>query len=376
VQQGDILFEMETNKALMEVESPGTGRIRGLASITGEPVAVGTPVAWIDAEGEVGGAAEEKTPSSASVAEQSPVPAPAEAAPRPATIERSAAAGEIRATPLARSTARSHGVDLGSIAGSGPRGRIVGADVEAHLASHAGDATLAAEDQQDARLVPFNATRRTVAQRLAESARTIPHFYLTAQVEMTAVKEALRQHGPRVLAAAGTKPTMTVMLVYLAGRVLVDHPMVNASVEGDAARLHASAHIGVAMDRDGDLVVPVIRDASTRTLAEITREFARLHESVRARSIPPADMRGGTFTISNLGMYGVDAFTAIINPPQSAILAIGRTLDTPVGRDGQVVLRAIATFTLSSDHRIVDGVAAARFMSDLRRAIEDPGPLL
>ena len=150
------------------------------------------------------------------------------------------------------------------------------------------------------------------------------------------------------------------------------HPMVNASVQGPAARLHRHADIGIAMDRDGDLVVPVLRNAETRSLAELTADFARLRDGVRAHTLPPAELAGGTFTLSNLGMHGVDAFTAIINPPQSAILAIGRVVDTPVGRDGQIVLRPLATLSLSSDHRIVDGVTAARFMADLRQSIEHP----
>ena len=165
---------------------------------------------------------------------------------------------------------------------------------------------------------------------------------------------------------------MTVALACLAGRVLALHPLLNASIEGDAVRMHSRINIGVAIDEQGDLFVPVLRDVPSHTLDELARDFARLRAAVRARAIVPDDMRGGTFTISNLGMYGVDAFTAIINPPESAILAIGRTVDTPVGRDGRIVLRPMATFTLSSDHRIVDGVTAARFMADLREAIEHP----
>jgi pyruvate dehydrogenase E2 component (dihydrolipoamide acetyltransferase) len=152
--------------------------------------------------------------------------------------------------------------------------------------------------------------------------------------------------------------------------VLVDHPYLNASSDGNAARLHPTIHIGIAIDRAGDLIVPVLRDVQARTLRELVRDFVTLRNEARSGSIRPAQMRGGTFTISNLGMYGVDAFTAIINPPECAILAIGRTVDTPVGREGQIVLRPMATFTLSSDHRIVDGVTAARFMADLRKAIE------
>ena len=366
---GDILFEMETNKAVMEVEAPAAGRIRGLAAITGEPVAVGTAVAWIDTEGEPAAPSAVMASNTQMPAQPSPVaPAPVAPAPRE-SIAAAVEESQLRATPLARRTAREHGIVLGDVAGSGPRGRIVADDVEKHAKRH--HAQAANEPAQDS-LAPFSPVRRIVAQRLAESARTIPHFYLSAQIEMTALREALHRVGPAVEAATGVRPTLTVLIVKLVADVLAKHPLVNASVEGDAARLHSHVNIGVAMDRDGELVVPVLRDASARSLAQLGAEFARLRDAVRSRTITPSEMRGGTFTISNLGMYGVDAFTAIINPPECAILAIGRTQDTPVGRDGQVVLRPMATFTLSSDHRIVDGVVAARFVSDLRRAIEAP----
>ena len=332
VRAGDILFEMETNKAVMEVESPGSGRIRDLAPVTGEPVAVGTPVAWIDAQGDDEPAARDEA---------------------------------VRATPLARRTAREHGVELAAIAGSGPRGRIVARDVTARVE---GDARAAPSGT----LVPLTPSGRVTAQRLAESARTIPHFYLTAQIEMTALHDALRARAPAVLAATGVKPTLTMLIAHLVAQVLAAHPHLNASLDGEAMRVHAEVHLGVAMERDGDLLVPVLRHASTLAFADLVRDYLRLRNAVRSRSIAPADLRGGTFTISNLGMHGVDSFTAIIDPPQSAILAIGRTVDTPVGRGGAVVLRPLATFTLSSDHRLVDGMRAARFMADLRRTLENP----
>ena len=371
VRQGQILFDIETNKSVMEVESPASGVIRDLAPITGEPVAVGTVVGWIDVDAEAGAssaAAAERTrttpPSAATQdidhATRSPEPA--------ASVEASSVApsDSIRATPLARRAARMLDVNLADVAGSGPAGRIVEKDV----AAHAGPAPKSAVASAD-RLVPFNPVRRIVAQRLAESARSAPHFFVSAQIEMSALQAALRHPGGQQ-SPDRARPSMTVALAYLASRVLALHPLLNASIEGDAVRLHARVNIGVAIDDQGDLFVPVLRDASTHTLDDLAREFARLRAAVRARQIVPDDMRGGTFTISNLGMYGVDAFTAIINPPESAILAIGRTTDTPVGRDGQVVLRPMATFTLSSDHRIVDGVTAARFIADLREAIEHP----
>ncbi len=371
VRQGQILFDIETNKSVMEVESPGSGVIRDLAPITGEPVAVGTVVGWIDADAEAAAslpATVERTkttsPSAATAGIDHATSSPKSTAP----VEAAAVApsDSIRATPLARRAARMLDVNLAEVAGSGPAGRIVEKDVAAH-AGRAVQSLVASAD----RLVPFNPVRRIVAQRLAESARSAPHFFVSAQIDMSALQAALRRPGGQQ-SPDRARPSMTVALAYLTGRVLALHPLLNASIEGDAVRLHARINIGVAIDDQGDLFVPVLRDVPAHTLDELAREFARLRAAVRAREIVPDDMRGGTFTISNLGMYGVDAFTAIINPPESAILAIGRTLETPVGRDGQVVLRPMATFTLSSDHRIVDGVTAARFVADLRDAIEHP----
>jgi pyruvate dehydrogenase E2 component (dihydrolipoamide acetyltransferase) len=371
VRQGQILFDIETNKSVMEVESPGSGVIRDLAPITGEPIAVGTVVGWIDADAEAGAslpAPAERTKTTSPSAATADIDR-ASSSPKPAApVEAGTVAppDSIRATPLARRAARMLDVNLADVTGSGPAGRIVEKDVAAH-AGPAPDSAVASGD----RLVPFNPVRRIVAQRLAESARSAPHFFLSAQIDMSALQAALRHPGEQP-SPDRARPSITVALAYLAGRVLALHPLLNASIEGDAVRLHARVNIGVAIDDQGDLFVPVLRDVPTHTLDDLAREFARLRAAVRAREIVPDDMRGGTFTISNLGMYGVDAFTAIINPPESAILAIGRTTDTPVGRDGQVVLRPMATFTLSSDHRIVDGVTAARFVADLREAIEHP----
>jgi len=319
VQAGDVLFEMETSKSIMEVEAPASGVVRGLARVDGAALAVGTAVAWIDDGAGPPGArtssAAANSSSGAAPPPRPPYPTPASAArphAAPPSARGASAAGDmpdatpgIRATPLARRTARAAGVDLARVPGSGPRGRIVAADVSS-------------------------------------------------------------------AASAANDPTLTVALAFIAARTLMAHPLVNASVEGDAARMHPHADIGIAMERDGDLVVPVLRSADTKSLADLVAEFARLRDAVRAHTVTPGALSGGTFTLSNLGMHGVDAFTAIINPPQSAILAIGRVVDTPVGRDGIVVLRPMATLSLSSDHRIVDGVTAARFMADLRRSIEHP----
>lgn len=387
VKTGDVLFEMETAKSLMEVESPATGRIRDLAPVDQTELAVGTVVAWIDeteaattmpaAAATIAHARPPLADAAAATRVETPtgLPAPTEAAIAPVAAEAGAnerGTAPLRATPFARTRARDEGIALATVPGSGPDGRIVAADVEAAAKARGPASASTGETSADGAVLPMTPTRRIVADRLAASARTAPHFYLTAHLDMGALRDGLAAHRH-----AGAAPlSATLAIVYLAARVLTRHPALNASWEDAGIRLHPQAHVGVAMDRDGDLVVPVLRDADRQPLAALAADYARLREAVRTRTIAPADMRGGTFTVSNLGMYGVDAFTAIINPPEAAILAIGRTIDTPVGRDGAIVLRPMATFCLSSDHRIVDGVAAARFMADLRVAIEAPSLLL
>ncbi len=385
VNVGDVLFEMETAKSLMEVEAPAAGRIRDLAPVDGNEVAVGTVVAWIDAvtadadpAASLAAPSPLPSPTQASAPTPAQVPSPGPAAPPasvPAPTHRSGdAAPPLRATPWARTRAREEGIALASVVGSGPEGRIVAADVDAlarvrpHDVTASTRASVATTDADT--LLPMTPTRRIVAERLAASAQKAPHFYLTAHIDMGGLRDALAAY--RHAAPERAPVSATLAIVYLVARVLARHPALNASYDEAGIRLHRDVHVGVAMDRDGDLVVPVLRAAHRQPLDALAHDYARLRDAVRTRAITPADMRGGTFSVSNLGMYGVDAFTAIINPPESAILAIGRTLDTPVARDGAIVLRPMANFCLSSDHRIVDGVAAARFMADLRVAIETP----
>lgn len=388
VRQGDTIFEIGTNKAVMEVEAPATGAIRRIRTETGVAITVGTPVAWIYLEGE---ASDTPVADSSPARESAPAPnsaAPADALPARSVSSTAPASAGLRATPLARRIARLNGLDLMTIKGSGPRGRISESDVSSALTLRDAAKNAAADTSvvkvplprgemaAQGTLKPFSAIRRIVASRLSESMRTAPHFYLTSEIEMGAARDLLRRLSTRHERLSLPKPSLTVLIARIVAGVLRDHPLINASAEGEATRLHERIDIGIAMEREGDLVVPVLRNAGGMDMLTMTSEFARLREGVAKRSLTPAELGGGSFTISNLGMYGVDSFTAIINPPQSAILAIGRTVDKPVGRDGQIVLRPMASFTLSSDHRIVDGVTAARFMADLREALEYPEVLL
>ena len=381
VRQGQTIFEIGTNKAVMEVEAPASGTIRNITAATGTTIAVGTPVAWIYLEGEA------VTASPVPTGEASPVAVPAappEMASVPAPAAIPAPTAGLRATPLARRIARQSGLDLACVTGTGPRGRIAEIDVRRHLEKQAAPAAVrapapapaAVASPSEGRLQPFSAIRRIVASRLSQSMSTAPHFYLTSEIDMSAARGLLARLAARHERIGAPKASITVLIARVAARILRDHPVINASAEGEATRFHERIDIGIAMERDGELVVPVLRDAGSMDMPAMAREFARLREGVARRTLTPAELGGGTFTISNLGMYGVDSFTAIINPPQGAILAVGRTVDKPVGRDGQIVLRPMANFTLSSDHRIIDGVAAARFMADLREALECPEVLL
>lgn len=382
VRRGDTIFEIGTNKAVMEVEAPASGAIRNIKVETGVPISVGTPVAWIYLDGEAATTPSEPAAAAAIVAAATSLPK-IEAPAAPAIPTAPASSG-LRATPLARRIARQNALDLKTVTGTGPRGRVSEADVKRHLeqrprctpAQEARLAPATSANASEGRLQPFSAIRRIVANRLSESMRTAPHFYLTSEIEMSAARDLLGRLAKRHERIGAPKPSLTVLIARVAARILRDHPVINASAEGEATWFHERIDIGIAMERDGDLVVPVLRDAGSMDMPAMTREFARLREGMAKRTLTPAELGGGTFTISNLGMYGVDSFTAIINPPQGATLAVGRTVDKPVGRDGEIVLRPMASFTLSSDHRIVDGVAAARFMADLREALENPEVLL
>jgi pyruvate dehydrogenase E2 component (dihydrolipoamide acetyltransferase) len=211
-----------------------------------------------------------------------------------------------------------------------------------------------------------------IADRMTASVRSAPHFTLNMQVDMVEAVELRRRVGPAIERQTGAPPTFTAIIVRALAGLLLEHPYLNATLEDHTVLLHHRAHIGVAIDRAGDLLVPVLRDAQRLSLAEIAAALRDLHTRAHDHTLSQAELRGSTFTVSNLGMYGVDSFTAIINPPESAILAVGRIAETPVARNGAVVVRPVMQLTLSADHRIVDGAAAARFLAALRERLEEP----
>jgi pyruvate dehydrogenase E2 component (dihydrolipoamide acetyltransferase) len=349
IAKGEALAEIETDKIVLELEAPAEGVLAGVKSAAGDVVPVGQIIAWIVAPGEQPPAeAETAAPTARTMTEQ----------PRAAAVSE-ARSGEARVSPKARRLAKELGVDLAKVRGTGPGGTITGEDVQA-----AANATPAPVSEPASTL---SAIARLMAERTTQSWTTTPHFFLTREVDASSLVRAREQHGKSI--------THTDLLIALVARVLAKHPKMNASWSGAGIHLNPSVNISVAMAVKDGVVGAVIHNADAAKLADIAAQRRDLTERARAGHLRPQDIAGGTFTISNLGMYGIDAFSAIITPPQAAVLAVGRIADRVVAVDGQAVVRPMLTMTLSSDHRVVDGAQAAVFLNDLAGAISDPRTL-
>jgi pyruvate dehydrogenase E2 component (dihydrolipoyllysine-residue acetyltransferase) len=357
VAKGEPLLEVETDKAVMEIESPGDGILAGVKAQPGAEVPVGRTIAWIVRPGEAPPAEEAPVNSGrGTVATAAPV------APPKATTAR-AAARDIKISPKARRLAAERGVDLSRVNGSGPGGEILAADILCVAESHPGSFSLPAYGSPIARLM---------AERTTQSWTTVPHFFVVRDADAGALSEQREKLAPAIQQSRGVKLTYTDLLVALVSRVLLKHPRINASWAGDAIRTNAEVNMGVAMAVDEGVVAPVIHHADKADLGEIAVERRDLTERARAGKLRPSDIAGGTFTISNLGMFGVDAFSAIITPPQAAVLAVGCISERVVPVDGAPGIRPVMTLTLSSDHRVVDGARAAEFLRDVIDAIGNP----
>jgi pyruvate dehydrogenase E2 component (dihydrolipoamide acetyltransferase) len=344
VAKGDTLFTVETDKSVMEVESFEAGTLLKIAVPAGASVPVQSVVGYLGASGE--GVPEAATPT---IAAQHPtVRTPAAFAPATATSL------PLRISPRAAAFALANAVDVSAIKGSGPQGRIIEKDVRDHLA---GRGTPRREE-------PMSKMRQIIAQRLAQSMATAPHFYVTVEVDMT----QLLAHRARL--APGARPSVTDYVAMATVETLTEFPDLNSSTDGRTIRRNDRVHLGLAVALDQGLVVPVIRDADTLTSAALALRSAELISQARAGALTPDQMSGSTFTISNMGMLDVENFTAIINPGESAVLAISSVIKKPVARDDQVMIRAMMKMTLSSDHRLIDGAMAARFLNALKRKLE------
>lgn len=410
VSAGDILADVETDKATMEMQSFDDGHMGTISVAEGMPVDVGTVVAVLLEDGEDVSAAEavQAVPAAAEPTLPATEPSP-NPSPNPSPTH---GGHQYKTTPVARRLAQQNGVDLSSLQGSGPGGRIVKRDVLALVGSTnetrasvppaatasapVADiveastmpaplvpvtrvaAPLAATSNSDRR-EPVSSMRQTIARRLVESKQEIPHYQVSMVFAMDALM-ALRKDLNIELADQGVKLSVNDLLVRACAIAMHRNPLMNASWDGDAIIFHNDVNIGVAVslpeERGGGLVVPVLRSADGRSLRAISAETKALSEKARTRGLTVDEMSGATFTISNLGMFGVDAFTAIINPPNSAILAVGACLQKPVVRDGELAVGWEMNATLSNDHRVVDGATAARYLGTLKELIEHPASIL
>ena len=359
VAKGEPLFEVDTDKVTQEVESDFDGVLLKIVLSSGE-APVGQTIAWI---GEAG----EDVPAAA--AAPAPAPAPADVSdtvPVSDTVSEapvSASNGRIKASPLARRLAREKGIDLASLAGTGPEGRIVAKDIEG-----ARPGPPAAVPAGEVERIPLTSIRKTIARRLT-AAWEAPVFQLTVSADMTRANElvaAARELNPDV------RVTVTDLLAKVCAQALMRHRAVNVQYTEDALLRFPTANVGIAVAAPQGLVVPVLRSVERLSLAEVAAVRADAVGRSRDNKLTPQDFEDGTFTISNLGMFGIEQFVAVINPPQAAILAVGATVDTPVARDGAVEIRPMMTLTLTVDHRAVDGAEGADFLRTVKLFVEDP----
>ena len=358
VAKGETLLEIETDKAVMEIEAPGDGVLVGVKVHEGAVVPVGQTIAWIVAPGEVlpPGAVPSNTITPTATA-------PARAALGLPNTTHQPVASVAKISPKARRLARERGVDITNLRGSGPAGEIVAADV---LSDAVQNTSARVDDER------LTSVGRLMAERTTQSWTTVPHFFLVREIDASAIVAAREQLAPAIEKTNGVKLNYTDLLIALVARVLAKHPRLNASWSDGSIRLNPEINIGVAMAVNGGVVAAVIHKADRTKLGEIAVQRRDLTERARAGHLRPPDIAGATFTISNLGMYNVDAFSAIISPPQSAILAVGRIADRVVPVSRQPGIRPIMILTLSCDHRVTDGAMAATFLNDVGEAFGEP----
>lgn len=397
VSAGDVIAEIETDKATMEVEAVDEGEVLEILVAEGsEGVKVNTVIARLKGEG---GAAAPQAPKAepaapaADAGKASSAPAPA-AGPSTASRSPSPVRGEdkrVFASPLARRIARDAGLDLSAIKGTGPRGRVVRADVEAAAkggGAKAGSAAAASAEPRKVQsleqmgiapgsydLVPLDGMRKAIARRMTESFRDVPHFPLSIDCELDALLAA-RTKINAVLESQGVKISVNDMVIKAAALALKAVPEANASYTPEGLAMHHHADIAMAVAIDGGLITPIIRQAELKSLAQIATEAKDLAKRARERKLKPEEFQGGTFSVSNLGMFGIRSFASIINEPQGAIMSVGAGEQRPVVKNGQLAVATVMTVTLTCDHRVVDGAVGARFLQAFKPLIEDPITML
>ena len=362
--KGEPLMEVETDKATVEIEAPASGILTNVIASPGDEIPVGNKIALIVAPGEKA--------ESTSAQPSSAVRAHAEAAPQkpakpelaPARTEESRPSGIIPASPAARRIAREKGVDLSTLRGTGPEGAILAEDVTRSLATETPASGGPPRIKETVQLTPM---RRIVGERMAKSKQSAPHFYLSMDVDMTEIgrkRNALKTVGDAIV------PSINDYILAASARALSDFPSLNAAFTDKGVELHTDINLGIAVAIEDGLVVPVIRNADRLSLTGLAKQSGALAEKAQKKKLFPLDYEGGTFTVSNLGMFGIDNFVAIINPPQCAILAVGQVAPRVIAHGECIAVRPMMTMSLSADHRVVDGAMAARFLQEIKALLE------
>ncbi|HSE80209.1 MAG TPA: dihydrolipoamide acetyltransferase family protein [Gaiellaceae bacterium] len=371
VEKGEPLYELDTEKVTQEVEADSSGILLKILAGEGEEIEVGKAIAVI---GEPGEEIPDLGPEPEAEAEPAAEEPKEKPAPEPAPAPRSENGGRVKASPLARRIARERGIDLASLHGTGPEGRIVAEDVERaekaapEPAPAAAPAPVAAGEVE---VVPLAGMRRAIARRMTE-AWEAPVFQITMTADMTAAIR-LREGLVARMGEGDAKPTYSDILTKVCAVALMRHRAVNALFAGEEVHVMPSAHVGIAVAVPNGLLVPVQRSCEAKTIQQLANERADLVARTRAGKLRQEELEGGTFTISNLGMYGVERFVAVLNPPQAAILAVGAIEERAVVRDGEVVARPVLEMTLTCDHRTVDGATASAFLRTVKQFLEEPG---
>jgi len=369
VEKGEPLVEIITEKINFQYESPASGILRKILHHEGEAVPVTTPIAIIAEEGEVLTEVETLKPDILPVEIPKPAVVP---------MDVKEAPKRIFVSPIAKKMAQEKGIDLSSLKGSGPGGRIVKIDILKTVEKIAGkEVGLPPPIQRPAeRVIPLKGIRKIIAKRMTESFQNIPHFYLSLEVDMSAVQDLRERLKEEVEKRAKVRFTLTDILVKVAASALKENPIINSRIEGDQIHLVEEINIGVAIALEDGLIVPVVHHADRKSLTEIASTLRDLTQKAKEGKLSLEDVGGGTFTLSNMGMLGIDKFNPIINPPECSILGVGRTIEKPVVQGGEIKIKPMAWFSLSSDHRIVDGATAAQFLNHLKKLFENPTLLL
>ena len=387
VVKGEPLFTILTDKAAIEIESPASGILAGVSAKPNDVIPVSETIAYILTPGEQQPERRSSAVTTSNTAGAATSAVPTETPTGAVVIEPAAfpaaPAGKVRASPVARRMAAELGLNLDTLSGRGPRGRIQRADVTAAVETRAAirpsgmpALQIPLPDARRKEVIPLTGARKIIAQRMAYSAATAPHITLSLHVDMSEATHLRTRLLEKIEQSTGQRLSFTAILVRAVAAVLPHHPFINASLNGEEIICWEDVHLGIATSLKDYLIVPVIHQAQTKNLEQLVTALADLVERARSHRLSPAEMSGSTFTISNLGMFGIESFTAIINPPESAILAVGKIVERQAAGEDGLVLKPMMNLTLSADHRVIDGAAAAGFLAELKATLENPYLLL